>query len=141
MSQGVGTVLHILLVLAIYVLACARVTLLVNADRISDPVRIWVARRAVLAQQVANEHAHAGRETVARQVERRAMRWDLLSYLLGCPWCVGLWLALGAGIVPVRLIGWEWWAFVPLGLACSYVVGLLARLTEDEAAEVVKAEG
>ncbi|BBY78854.1 DUF1360 domain-containing protein [Mycolicibacterium pulveris] len=130
-----------LAVLVIYVLAVARVTLLVNTDRISDPLRLWVAHRAILAQKAADEHAEAGRETVAQQVERRAMRWDLLSYLLGCPWCVGLWLALGSGIVPVRLIGWSWWVVIPLGLACSYVVGLLSRLTEDENAEIVASEG
>lgn len=102
------------LVLVIYVLAVARLTRFVNFDVAFDPFRIAVARRF-------------GPEST----------W---VYFLGCPWCVGLWIAIAAAGIPVRLMGMDWWAIFPVGLAASYLVGLLAPLSSDEDMDIETVE-
>lgn len=98
------------LVLIIYVLAAARLTRLINYDAIIDPVRVWLARRFGTASTVL--------------------------YFIGCPWCVGLWIALaGAGGV-VWFLRWPWWVLVPLGLAGSWLVGVVDPLVSDEQVDV-----
>ena len=98
----------------IYVLAVARLTRLVNADIILDPLRVAVARRY-------------GTDST-------------LSYFLGCPWCVGLWLSLLLAIPVVAFLGWSWWTLIPVGLACSHLVGLLAPLASDEDIDIETVE-
>lgn len=107
------------LVLTVYLLAVMRLVRLITADTILDPMRIAIARRA-------------------RDPERpdpRRSGWAWLEELLGCPWCVGLWLSVAAAGVPVALLGWPWWSLLPLGLACSQLIGMAAPLyTDDEIA-------
>ena len=102
-----------LLVLSLFVLTVARLTRLVNADFILDPIRVRIA-------------------------DRRGPHSTLL-YFLGCVWCVGLWLSLLLAIPTVAYLGWPWWSLLPLGLSASHIVGLLARLddTEDIGIETV----
>lgn len=94
------------LILAIYVLAVARLTRLINFDAVLDRPRAAVVRFV------------RGNPTVV--------------YFVTCPWCVGMWLAVGFALVPVRLIGWPWWAFIPVGLACSMLIGVAAPLSADD---------
>ncbi len=105
---------ELILTLAIYVLATARLTRLVNADVILDPLRVAVARRFGSS--------------------------STLAYFLGCPWCVGLWLALLLAIPTVAILGWAWWTLIPLGLAASHLVGLLAPLASDEDIDIETVE-
>jgi len=98
------------LVLAIYVFAVMRLTRLINADTILDAPRIAVARKA--------------RDTERSATERR--RWAVLSDFLECPWCVGMWLSLAGAVAVVLVLGWSWWAVLPVGLACSQLVGMAA---------------
>lgn len=93
------------LILGIYVLAVARLTRLVNFDAILDRPRMYYAKKV-----------------------RHRRTW---VYFITCPWCVGLWLALAAAVLPVWLLRWPWWAVAPLGLACSHVIGLAAPLASD----------
>lgn len=104
------------LVLILYVLAAMRLTRLVNADTILDPVRIRLARLF-------------GPEST------------LLEFL-GCPWCVGFWISLAAAVVPVLVLHFPWWWTLPLGLACSQIVGMLSPWSSDEdlAIETVTAD-
>jgi hypothetical protein len=104
----------LIVTLVVYVLAVARLTRLVNADIILDPLRVVVARRY-------------GADSTA-------------SYFLGCPWCVGLWLALLLAIPTVAILGWPWWSLIPLGLACSHIVGLAAPLASDEEIDIETVE-
>lgn len=101
-------------VLALFVLTTARLTRLINADVILDPLRIAVARRR-------------GPDST-------------LSYFLSCPWCVGLWLSLLLAIPTVAVLGWPWWSLIPLGLSGSHVVGLLAPLASDEDIDIETVE-
>jgi hypothetical protein len=123
---------YAVLVLAIYVLAVARLTRLVNFDQITDPLRLIPARRRDVARSVADEavaHTQLERASVFRQVQHR---WGEVYYFLGCPWCVGMWLSLGFAYLPVWVIGWPWWVFVPIGLACSQVIGMASPLSADD---------
>lgn len=103
-----------LIALSLFVLTAARLTRLVNADIIGDPVRV------------------------------RAARWrgpdSTLVYFLGCVWCVGLWLSLLLAIPTVAYLGWPWWSLLPLGLSASHIVGLLARLDDDEDIDIETVE-
>jgi hypothetical protein len=102
--------MHPVLVLSIYVLATMRLTRLVNADTILDPVRIKMAQ--MFGPQSGT-----------------------LEFF-GCPWCVGFWISLAGAAVPVAVLGWSWWWMLPLGLACSQIVGMLAPLSSDEDLEI-----
>ncbi|WP_100458947.1 DUF1360 domain-containing protein [Mycobacteroides abscessus] len=129
MNTGLGLTV---LIFIIYVLAVMRLVRLINYDTILDPVRLWIAHRANLAMIAADEARTAGHPVTAQSHTRRMARWNLLAEFLGCPWCVGFWLALAAAVAPVHIIGWPWWAVFGVALACSYVVGLAAPLTADE---------
>jgi len=95
-----------LIALSIYVLAVMRLTRLVNADTILDPIRIKVAHRYGPASTIVE--------------------------FLGCPWCVGMWLSLLLAIPTISFLDWPWWLLLPLGLACSQLVGMFAPLYSDD---------
>lgn len=103
-----------LIALGIYVLAVMRLTRLVNADTILDPFRIRVARR------------YGPMSTVVE--------------FLGCPWCVGMWFSLLLAIPTVSFLGWSWWTLIPLGLACSQIVGMFSPLYSDDEIEYERIE-
>ena len=111
-----------LLTLVVYVLACARLTRLINADTIVDPIRLAIERRA--------------RDTRASTPERA--RWSTFMYFTQCPWCVGFWLCLASAYLPVHLIGWPWWALFPVALAASHLVGVFAFAADTEDIEVLE---
>lgn len=119
---------------AVWVLAVARVVRLVNVDVVFDPVRIAVARRAAKAGIIAND----ARDAWATVWRRREARWNLLAYYLECPWCVGLWVAAGSAWIPLWHAGNPVARYVGIVLAGSFVVGLLARLANDEQVDTVE---
>jgi hypothetical protein len=41
-------------------------------------------------------------------------------------------IPLGYAVLPVWVIGWPWWVFVPIGLACSQVIGMASPLSADD---------
>jgi hypothetical protein len=97
---------------AVVVLAVARVTRLVCTDKLTERLRM----AAVL----------------------RLSEGSLLAYLLFCRWCMSVWVGL------VAAAGWwelsatprwsgHWWVDVlTVGLALSYVTGLLVRVEPGE---------
>lgn len=135
MSDGLG---FTVLVLGVYVLAAARVTRLVNADRITDPVRVWAAGRASSARRAVEEALAAGERASAGEHRRVFERWMRVYEFLSCPWCVGFWVALAGAVPVVVVLGWSWWAVVPVALAASQVIGLGAALDDAEEIEVVE---
>ncbi|WP_166905928.1 DUF1360 domain-containing protein [Mycobacterium sp. DL440] len=120
------------LILVFYVLAVARVTRLINYDTVLDWARLFVARRAGSALAAAEEAEAADQWTVGELHRRRQTRWNIALEFMGCPWCVGWWVALAGAVLVVHVLVWSWWAVVPVALACSYVVGLVAPLSADE---------
>lgn len=89
--------------LVIYSLAVARLTGLIVADSITDPVRDWIK---------------------IRLDDRPATLGASIATLIECPWCAGMWIALVAaplvwfwGGSPVMLIP-------AIALAFSQVTGM-----------------
>ncbi|MBV9923194.1 MAG: hypothetical protein JOY78_20405 [Pseudonocardia sp.] len=97
------------LVLVIYVLVVMRLTRLINSDTILDAPRVALARVF-------------GPDSTA-------------VYFFNCPWCVSMWVGLGLGIIPVHLVGWPWWALIPVALSASQIIGMCAPLYQDEEIE------
>jgi fatty acid desaturase len=92
------------ILLVITVLAAARVTRLINEDKILDAPRnaIW----------------------------RRLPENSMIAYWIGCPWCAGLWVCAGA-VALLYLYGHSIWYQAPaLALAASHIVGLLKKLED-----------
>ena len=115
MSDSVSMSLaYFVLPLVIYVLAVMRLTKLINSDIILDPIRIRIARRF-------------GPNST-------------LVYVLNCPWCVGMWIALAGAIPTVWVLGLAWLWVIPLGLACSQLVGMFAPLYTDDDIEFESVE-
>lgn len=91
-----------MLTVALAMLATYRLTLLVTADELTKGPREWLVRRF------------------------EAARMNKVAFLLECPWCASMWVAM-----PVCASGWRWgssgWWFVPAWvLAASAVTGVLA---------------
>jgi len=108
---------HTALTLGIYVLAAMRLTRLINYDKILDPLHQAVGWRARDFEDRSDAERH---------------RWSKFGVFLHCPWCVGMWISLaGAGVV-VWILHRPWWVFLPLGLACSQIIGMARRLSEDD---------
>lgn len=90
--------------LTVYLLAFARLVVLITSDYITEPPR----DRLVTALR-----------------DREHFR---LSYMVLCPWCVSIWLAIPAAPI-IYAYGHHWWLFVPaLVLALSAAAGALARV-------------
>lgn len=130
---------YVLLVLAIYVLAVARIVRLVNHDTVADGVRLIIARRAANADQAATEAEQFGQIVRAETLRQHQARWNTLLYFIQCPWCVGWWLALATAILPVLIIGWPWWTLFGVAFATSHLIGIAAPLAADEEITVEQA--
>lgn len=96
----------------LWLLALARVTRLLTKDALTDVIREWAYRRS------------HGAETT-------------LTYFVQCPWCVGMWLALGTAWVPLVLAERALWLWPFAALAASHLIGLAAEnLEADDDIEV-----
>lgn len=89
---------------AVYLIAFARLIVLLTSDFITAPPRDAIVT-------ALKERGH-----------------NRLAYMLLCPWCISIWLA-----IPATPIIYAWhdspWLFVPaLGLALSAAAGFLARV-------------
>lgn len=122
---------NVLLVLAVYVLAVARITRLVNYDVIFDPVRLWVARRASTSATAAGEANANGMPTEYTAATRRYHRWTVASDFLACPWCIGMWAALATAPLVLHILAWPLWAWVPVALATSHLIGIQDRWVSE----------
>lgn len=85
--------------LAVDGLACYRLTRLITADVILDRPRSWLYRNYV-------EHAS-------------------VQYLLGCAWCVSIWVALPV-LALTAYAAW-FWVWLAWPLAISAVAGYLSE--------------
>lgn len=91
-------------VYVVYLLAFARLVVLITADMITER-----PRDAVVTALLARER-------------------KMLAYLLLCPWCVSIWLGIPAAPI-IYAYGDSPWLFVPaLALALSATAGALARV-------------
>lgn len=90
----------------LWVLALARVTRLVVADRLTDFLRIWAYHRSQGAE-------------------------SLLTYFVQCPWCVSMWLAFATAWIIWFQVDLPGYMYPLVALSGSYLVGLLATNLED----------
>lgn len=102
---------YVVVLLVLWALALARLTRLVNADQISDPLRVAVARKW-------GENGYA-------------------SYFFSCPWCVSIWLGFATAPFVVWLSGLRWWTLPLIALAGSEVTGFLAQADTSEDVELI----
>jgi hypothetical protein len=129
---------HQILILSLYLLCTARVTRLINADMILDRLRLYPIHKMRAAQDAAKESYLHG-QTAAGDISQGAVRrWSTVNYFIACPWCVGMWVALALGYPAIRLCGWPWWSTLPVALAASHLVGVLAFAADTEDTEVVE---
>lgn len=92
------------LIYLIYLAAFARLVVLATSDYITEPPR----DRLVTALKERQHHR--------------------IAYLMLCPWCVSIWLAIPAAPI-IYAYGNSPWLFVPaLALALSAAAGVLARV-------------
>jgi hypothetical protein len=107
---------------ALYVLATARLTLMVTTDALFEEPRLWVLNRLVPEDEYGDE---------------LPIRWRWLrkkaAYLVTCIWCVPVWVA---GLVTWPL--WQWHrdnpatqAFITI-LALAMGASLLAKVGRDD---------
>lgn len=92
--------------LGLWVLALARLTRLIVADRLTDFLRIWAYKRS------------RGADTY-------------LTYFVKCPWCVSMWLGFGTAWVVWLIADWPGYVYPLVALAGSYLVGVLAENLES----------
>lgn len=109
------------LLLLLAVAATARATLLITEDTITEPLRDWVAAHRPARQFDLIEDPATGEQI-------QVARPDRLVYLLGCPWCMSVWV----GAVVAALTYWcgrSWPVQIGLiALTASLVTGLLAQV-------------
>lgn len=130
------SVAYTVLVLTVYALAVARITRLINADTITDWLRLIPARRMVAAQEAAQE-AEALGQTKQKDIYRTtARRWGGVLGFLECPWCVGMWAALLTVWVPMWHHDNAVARYLALTLAVSHLIGVFARFADTEEIEI-----
>lgn len=104
---------------ALSTLAAYRVTRLVTADKITEPIferlRWWLENRWVAKHPGANV-SDTGWESK-------------LAYLLSCPWCLGFWVSGVTTVVVSLVYGLDY--PVITWFAMSTAIGLLARLDSE----------
>lgn len=123
-----------LLILAIYTLAVARLTRLINADTILDRLRVAIAEKVRqhhdLADKIDGDTAlDANASQYYRQRERH---WSTALYFVQCPWCVGMWLTLATAWVPIWYADNSVARYVGVALAASHLIGVFAFVADTE---------
>jgi hypothetical protein len=100
------------LLLLLTVLAVARLTRLITADVLTQPVRAWIVARRL--------DGHPERDET-----------DPIVYLVHCRWCASIWVSFPVAAAVYWGRG-HWFVLVPLiALAASHVTALLAGLEDD----------
>ncbi|MBB3040162.1 DUF1360 domain-containing protein [Hoyosella altamirensis] len=87
-----------LFLLAIYTLAVLRVTRLITRDKITQPLRRWVADRFDDPDRPES---------------------SMTTYLFHCPACMSIWIAFALAPAAIALSGLTWWLLPFLALAAS----------------------
>jgi len=87
--------------IVIAALVTARVTRLITTDRLTQAPRTWILSRLDSD--------------------------GLAAYLVVCDWCASFYVGIAVAGAGAWADLWSWPWIVPLGLAFSYVAGMLAR--------------
>lgn len=100
-------VIPVWLQLLVYALAVARVTGLIVADSITEPIRDWIT---------------------VRLDDRPATLGQAITTLITCPWCAGMWVSLVAAPLVWFWGDWPVMLIVAIALAFSQVAGMTSNL-------------
>lgn len=115
-------------------LATYRLTRLVVTDALLDEVRvgvqIWLGEECRRCDHVIDAHANPPGEAprcaiVGCSCALYVPRHPKMAELLGCSWCVSVWIA--AGVVVARRVAPRLWGPVATLLAASTIAGVLSR--------------
>lgn len=111
--------------LLVDMLAAYRLTRLVTADSIAQPLRDQVVELAYAWDGKPLPEVEPGLElAVAAMDDPEHPKW---AELASCRWCAGMWISLGIVLVARRF---RWWPTMADALALSAVAALAARLEE-----------
>lgn len=126
MVPGAGEVTDLL----VDAVATYRLTRLVTADTIADPIRERVVEAAYVSAGRGEEIREVAEATswseVAIAEGRHAPK---IATLVTCRWCAGMWIAFA--VVAARRVAPRSWRHVATALACSAAAALLAGLEES----------
>lgn len=116
-----------LLLFLVVVTAASRITRLVVADTVTEPIRMWAFPRIARSRQ--------DRKRISQGHEAQPpgpFRQTVLN-LLQCPWCIGFWIstallaALAFTTGTQMVITGTWWVDLAVAsLASSYIIGWLS---------------
>ena len=107
-----------LTILLVYALAVARVTRLINEDKLTNGFR-----HALLIRLWAR---HTGsRDSALIALYDEGAEQPLSVYLITCPWCVSIYVGIVAAPVAYWWGGEPWFLVPALALAFSYITGFL----------------
>ena len=129
-----------ILIISTYLLAVARITRLINADTILDPLRIIPANKSHIARNTANDAKRSGQHSTAALYAVQARRWSTLLYFIECPWCVSIWVAFGTVWLPMFFADNRVVQYVGFALAASHLVGVFAFAADTEEMDVVEGD-
>jgi hypothetical protein len=129
-----------ILVLIVWVLAVARLTRLINGDKVTDLLRTYPADRIAAANDRQDEALAVGNVATAAREMMVAGRWDKALYFVGCPWCVGMWLSFGTAWAPLWLADNRVVQYVAIALAASHLIGVCARFADTEEIVIEKSD-
>lgn len=130
-----------LLLLLAYPFAVARVTRLINADTITDWLRLWPARKVSAARKGMENAVLRGNQADADSFGFRVRKWNTLYEFLGCPWCIGMWAALATAWVPLYGSDVAVLQYITIALAVSHLIGVFARFADTDDMEIVDDQG
>lgn len=105
---------HAPILLLFDALACYRLTRLVCADTLTEPLRQWLIGTVQTSDRLL--------DGLPISVAARPR----LADFLGCPWCVSAWCA--AGVVLAQSLIPSAWLYASAVLAFSALAGLLSEL-------------
>lgn len=124
---------YLILVGVVYALAVMRLTRLINADTILDRPRAWLSTRLANARQSHVEAVARGfTDATILAYAKQERRFSTALYFVGCPWCVGMWLAFGTVWIPMWFHTNQVTRYVGIALAISHLVGVCARFADTE---------
>ena len=104
-------------------LATYRLTRLVTADVVSEPVRMAVLRRT------GAEPAPGEEDPTAQEIVESMKDPPRAATLITCRWCAGMWIA--ACVTVARSVAPRAWGPVARGLALSATAALLSRFEDN----------
>lgn len=114
--------------------AAYRLTRLVTADTLTQPIRERIIEAAYVAQARGGEARASIAELGAaddpdrwQRAAEQDPRIPRIAELITCRWCAGMWVSLGITLIARRT---RWWAPIRDALALSAVAALAASLED-----------